>query len=222
MGISKQIEDLENFLLDNPELEKLEASLSQFNVFEILKMVNSEIRHSNVLAWLLNPSENHGLGDYFLKQFLRYFVVENKSALEEQISLFDLELFTYSNVEVRREWKNIDILLLIDEIPHKIAVAIENKIKSTEHSNQLQRYRNIVKHEFHDYIKLFIFLTPEHIPPSDDAWYTVYQKKFLEKKDFEDSSFDEITGKISRKWEDFIKDDLPRIHSHFESKGPIT
>ena len=52
-------------------------------------------------------------------------------------------------------------------------------------------------------------------------WHTVYQKKFLEKKDFEDSSFDEITGKISRKWDDFIKDELPRINSHFEIKGPI-
>lgn len=120
MKDSIQIETLEKFLLDNPELEKLEGLLSQFNVFETLRMVNTEIRHSNVLAWLLTPSENHGLGDYFLKQFLRNFVVENKSALEKHISLFDLEILTYSNVEVRREWKNIDILLLIDEDSHMI------------------------------------------------------------------------------------------------------
>ncbi len=57
MKDSKQIETLEKFLLDNPEFEKLEGLLSQFNVFETLRMVNTEIRHSNVLAWLLTPSE---------------------------------------------------------------------------------------------------------------------------------------------------------------------
>ena len=46
---------LEDFILNNPELDKLEGMLDHFNVFETLKMVHTEIRHSNVLSWLLNP-----------------------------------------------------------------------------------------------------------------------------------------------------------------------
>ena len=40
---------LEEFILYNPELEKLEAMLSEFNLFDTLNMVNNELRHSNML-----------------------------------------------------------------------------------------------------------------------------------------------------------------------------
>ena len=70
----KEIELLEKFVLDNPDLEKLEDLLSQFNIFETLNVVNAEIRHSNVLAWFLNPNANHSLGGYFLKKFLKYLI----------------------------------------------------------------------------------------------------------------------------------------------------
>lgn len=46
------------------ELESLERIAYGFNIFTTLDIINTEIRHSNVLAWLLDPSENHGLGDY--------------------------------------------------------------------------------------------------------------------------------------------------------------
>lgn len=44
-------------LLDNSiEFEKLH---SKFNPFKILKVDKFEIRHSNMIAWLLDPMENH-------------------------------------------------------------------------------------------------------------------------------------------------------------------
>jgi Trp operon repressor len=49
--------------MDCPELSALEALLSRFNIFRILRAARHEIRHSNMLAWLLTPDENHGLGD---------------------------------------------------------------------------------------------------------------------------------------------------------------
>ena len=167
---SKEIELLEKFLLDNPELQKLEGMLSQFNVFETLNIVNAEVRHSNVLAWLLNPAENHGLGNFFLSQFLKHFISENKYSLSDQISLFDLDNFNLYDVEIRREWKSIDILILINEDRTNIAITIENKIRSSEHSNQLTRYREIIEKEFPNHIKLFIYLTPDKIPPEDQTW----------------------------------------------------
>jgi hypothetical protein len=161
---------IENFILDNPELDELESLLNRFNIFETLNIVNTEVRHSNVLAWLLNPHENHGLSDYFLISFLKYFVSENKDQLDNYISLFDLELINLSDVEVRREWKNIDLLIIINDNNEQIVICIENKIKSSEHSDQLQRYREIINDEFHHSQKLFVYLTPDNIPPSDENW----------------------------------------------------
>ncbi len=90
-----RIETLERFLLENPELERLEGLLSQFNIFETLNIVEVEVRHSNVLAWLLNPLSNHGIGSYFLQNFLKIFVSENKSTLSDVITVFDIEMLNF-------------------------------------------------------------------------------------------------------------------------------
>lgn len=57
-----------NFISDN-DVSKLELILDKPNIFHALKIIQQEIRHSNFLAWLLNPKENHGLGNSFLKDF---------------------------------------------------------------------------------------------------------------------------------------------------------
>ena len=66
-------------LISEETLHKLEADtsfqqLSQkmqtLNIFEVLGITNAEIRHSNFLAWLLDPNGNHGMGDKFLREFV--------------------------------------------------------------------------------------------------------------------------------------------------------
>ena len=168
---SKELKCLEDFVLSNPELDKLENLLSEFNIFETLRITNAEIRHSNVIAWLLNPTENHGLTNYFLKQLFKYLASANRKYFEDlPVSVFDFELFSYGNVEIRREWNNIDILTIIDEGSRKIVVAFENKIKTSEHSNQLTRYKEIIENKFPDTIRLLVYLTPDKLLPSDEEW----------------------------------------------------
>lgn len=165
------LELLENLILRNPELDRLENLLSEFNIFETLDLRHAEIRHSNVLAWLLNPHENHGLASYFTRQFLKFIASANRSYFSlSELSLIDFELFTYSNIEIRREWNNIDIVMILVEEDKKLVVGIENKIKTVEHGDQLQRYRKIIEREFEDYIHLYIYLTPENLIPSDEEW----------------------------------------------------
>ena len=65
MEISSDLEALRDFICDNSDLERLEDIVDDFNVFSALDIVKSEVRHSAFLAWLLNPSASHGLGDYF-------------------------------------------------------------------------------------------------------------------------------------------------------------
>ncbi len=47
-----------------------EQQTPRFNPFDVLRYAEYEIRHSNVLAWLLTPGESHGLGDKFLRRFI--------------------------------------------------------------------------------------------------------------------------------------------------------
>lgn len=49
-------------VVDNSDLERLEALLDQFNIFEALGAVRVELRHSDFLAFLLNPKQSHRLG----------------------------------------------------------------------------------------------------------------------------------------------------------------
>jgi hypothetical protein len=72
---------------------------------------------------------------------------------------------------VRREWQNIDIL--INDPANNLVCAIENKVGSAEHSDQLRRYRRTVRRHFPDTRRIFIFLSPEGELPSDDAYHAL-------------------------------------------------
>lgn len=155
-------EALQNFLLDIGCLDELLPWTGKFNMFDVLKISRTEIRHSNMLGWLLNSNENHGMGDVFLKGILQR-LVENDS--DGRYDVFNVLLMDFYTFSVMREWKNIDILLTSTE--EKTVIAIENKVGSHEHSNQLNRYRNILEKEYPDYNRMLVFLTPDGEKPSD-------------------------------------------------------
>lgn len=64
--LDKRRAALEEFLLNNPDLERLEAILDDFNPFVAPRWSHQELRHSGFLRWLLDPSKTHGLGSYVL------------------------------------------------------------------------------------------------------------------------------------------------------------
>lgn len=65
------LEALRALQADASELERVEELLGRFNVFETIGFTNQELMHSRFLAFLLDPKRNHGLGDLFLRSFLR-------------------------------------------------------------------------------------------------------------------------------------------------------
>jgi hypothetical protein len=164
-----QREALERFVLDNADLMRLEERTSQFNIFEALGIVRQEIRHSNFLAWLMNPAQTHGLGDSFLKGFLLKTSVMARELGIETISPIDVDVWDLSATEVRREWRNIDVTLL--EESRKFVCVIENKVHSSEHSDQLRRYREVVEAEFPDYTRHYVLLNVSGEEPSDSDYY---------------------------------------------------
>lgn len=158
---------LNKFIINNVKLEKLESRLNKFNPLNILKVNEYEIRHSNVLAWLLDPNENHGLGEEFIKKFLGEVILLNEDK-DLEISVLDIYLNNFYDIQVLREWKNIDILAISHS--NKMIILIENKVKAKENKGQLKRYNDIVETKFKDYKKLKVFLTVEGEEPSENEY----------------------------------------------------
>lgn len=161
-------------LIEDPDLEVLARETDRFNIFEAIEAVRRELNHSAFLAYLLDPNQNHGLGDTFTRRFLQSAVA---GAQPSSLSIhpIDLALWDFDQIEVRREWRNIDILM-IDEA-HEFVVIIENKIFSGEHSNQLSHYWKIVRAEFPKYRVLGVLLSPEGLAPSEEQYLSIsYQE----------------------------------------------
>lgn len=157
---------LERLVVDNRDLETLESLLEEFNIFEAVGSVRQELRHSDFLRFLLDPSENHGLGSYFLKAFLKRCLVGSAGS---NLSSIDVDVADLNDAVVDRERWNIDVLIHSERA--RVVLAIENKVDSGEHTNQLNRYVDIIDTQFPGHRKAFVFLTPEGDIPSDpERW----------------------------------------------------
>ncbi len=152
-SIKEKIRDL---LLSN-DFKRLTYKKDEANIFKITNMADKEIVHSDMLAWLFNPYENHNLNDKILKEILMQ--LSKKDA--EYISLL---LLDYSDLEVYREYtvdngRRIDIVM--ESKNNKVIFIIENKIWSGESDNQLEYYKKYIDEKYSDYNRIFLFLTPE-------------------------------------------------------------
>ena len=164
---------LTELVVNCPELTCLEARLARFNIFRVLRADRNELRHSNMLAWLLQPEESHGLDDRFLRRWLiRVLHDAASNPPKGWVSPISVDTLAIDHVEVFREWANIDLLLAIHQ-PHGApwVICIENKIESSEHSEQLSRYRRVVEKRYSAAERrIFIFLTKSGDSPSDGEY----------------------------------------------------
>lgn len=158
---------LERFVVENDELLALEERIGRFNIFDALGIARIEIRHSNFLAWLLDPAESHGQGALFLKAILMDLLAQTPPE-RRPLSPVELDGVELRAVEIRREWRNIDILITCEE--PKFVIAIENKIGSGEHGMQLSRYETVLNEAFGNVPKQFVYLTIDGDEPSEEKW----------------------------------------------------
>lgn len=160
-------EKLANLLIDS-DFEMLELSLNEPNIFHALSDERKELKHSNFLAYLLNPNESHGLNEIFLKRIIRDFFSESK---DTDTTVFDIEDINLSTAIIQREWKNIDLLINFDTD----VICIENKINITDSKNQLKKYRTIIDEHFPNKRKHFVYLSPFGQDPNDQSEIEYYQ-----------------------------------------------
>ncbi|QIE30352.1 PD-(D/E)XK nuclease family protein [Caballeronia sp. SBC2] len=151
----------------------LRARWRAFNPFRVLRADRYEIRHTNTLAWLLNPTENHGMGDVFLRGFLKAV----REATDDSEAQFRYETDAHSAIRVRREVLmsalnqaglgtdgesveegqpvkrdgRLDVLIDGD----RWAIAVEAKIDSNEGAGQLAHY--------HEHLRAWAAETGKHL-----------------------------------------------------------
>ncbi|WP_028296274.1 PD-(D/E)XK nuclease family protein [Olivibacter sitiensis] len=181
--------------INDKTVDKLRLGLKDPNIFQILGIAGHEIRHSNFLAWLLDPNEGHGLGSIFIQKILREIfiekeiIIENKP-LESEVKYPELmaDDINYNKVQIFREWKNIsskkldsiDILIKYEE---EFIIAIENKFWSGEGEKQLSRYQEMVRECFpkeKTKHRFFAYLTPEGMDASENEWVSLSYSSIVE------------------------------------------
>ena len=167
MATDEALEALEHFVVANEDLLDLESQIGRFNIFDALDVARAEIRHSNFLRFILDPAESHGQGQLFLKALLMDLFKTAPAELRP-LSPIELDGADLRGVEVRREWRHIDLLITCEDPP--FVIAIENKVDALEHSNQLNRYETTVKTEYPNARPLFVYLSPTAGEPSEDTW----------------------------------------------------
>lgn len=161
---------LERFVLESDDLLALKERIGRFNIFDGLGIARRELQHSNFLAWLLDPAESHGQGDLFLRAVLMDMMRSaREQGIEPPVSPVLLDGDELGGVEIRREWKSLDLVIDVDR--PSLLVAIENKVNSGEHSDQLARYEGTLDREFGERRRrLCVFLTPDGAEPSRKMW----------------------------------------------------
>ena len=117
--------------------------------------------HSRIISWLLDTAAHHRKAGHFIGALL------NATMAPPRLLNAD-----WSAARVIQEWENnvdgqqgyLDILILNQE--HQNLIAIENKIFSQEHSNQLTRYQRALADSYPDFARHHIFLSPGGVSPN--------------------------------------------------------
>ena len=133
-------------LRDKTQQEERRKRGECFNIFEVLGLQTSEVRlHSAIIAELLNPRGNHGLGDKFLKAFIDDVIPEQCRFTLDALSAKVYTEFNIGNISKDyTEGGRID-LLIQDNV--KQTIIIENKIYAGDQPCQLLRYNNYARKE---------------------------------------------------------------------------
>jgi len=141
------------------DFRTIEERTKYFCPFEAVGMVRQEIRHSNFLAYILDPQRPHGLDDTVLRAFL--MEIAQGSAKER----LDIHFRDLENARVQREADNIDILITIPKSggARGLVVAVELKVDAQEREAQLSDYESRIVAKFPDsyWQHMFCFLTPD-------------------------------------------------------------
>ena len=131
------------------EKEVLRRQPKRFNVFEIVRVEHYENTHSAILAGILSSNVDNYAP---LRKFLE---ICNIDLGKEEFIPPKVSISTETTIQVGNESRRLDILVRIGQ---KLCLVIENKINTSDHSNQLEAYSDWLKRQSCANTKL-IYLT---------------------------------------------------------------
>jgi hypothetical protein len=105
-----------------------------FSILDVLGIGADEVKHSSILAWLINPKSRHGRGAEFLGAFL-----EAASITVDGDTLHDCKVYT----EFPGQESIVDLMVYARG---RFLLYVENKILSPEGPDQLNReHRDLLR-----------------------------------------------------------------------------
>jgi len=158
MGEKENILLIEKLITDE-DFDKLKDHFKDINIFKVMGIDQNEIRHSNTIAWLLDPSKNHNLGALFFQKLMaQLFEKDTDYFNDRDINILQLLLNDIDDMKVSREKEDIDILVVSKK--SNFVLCIENKIKADISENQLKKYYKHIKEHYSSYNMIFLLLSP--------------------------------------------------------------
>lgn len=113
------------------------------NFFNAIGVADMERVHSAMIAWILDDENDNTLSSTNPSPFTTFSKIERSCLLCE---LFGVDKKEFQSIKTHVEWYDIDILIETEDFDGNEEVwVIENKVKSNQHSNQLDKYVNIIK-----------------------------------------------------------------------------
>lgn len=142
-----------------------------------------EVNVSRFLAWLLDPTQGHGLGDLGIRSLLaRAGQTERAQLLPQNDRRFlsPSNVYTQSfssmivttEVDVGVKAKKLLDVLLVDPAA-RLYIAIENKFGAKEGKDQTKQYHQGLKRLFPSFRGIHVFLDSQEAEPKDQAWLPV-------------------------------------------------
>ena len=191
-----------------------------FNVFDVLRYSDYEIRHSNVLAWLLTPDETHGAGGAFVKAFVQHLKSKRNS---DKLDGLDLKSDLGAQaVRVERELDNVDVTVFFEGTP-RLALTIENKPSAwmPDHAKQVRCYEKKLRKKYKNkYCIQSVLLTA-----SDDgkpAAHADYLHVSWPKVRHLIQQLLDCDGIKSRRVRDFVREYVEIVERNILGLGPST
>ena len=155
LDIQQFFQEVENICTREQALqEERHRKGENYNLFSILRIEGSELKHSALIANLLDPKGSHGCGDAFLRAFFEIALKERAYPFEDCTSLRS-STECYTGTIAGDTGGRIDILVKSS----RYGLIIENKIYAGDQDKQLTRYDNYGKKTFGADRYLLIYLT---------------------------------------------------------------
>jgi len=176
--MTSKIEDLVDYFFGDANVQRLVTSTATWEPLQIC--YPKEVNISRFIAWLLDPTEGHGLSDLAIQSLLirawwQSDAADLDVATRRLLSPGNVQTEGFSSCVVTTEvslgGRSLDVLVL--DANRRRYIAIENKFGANQSKSQHKHYREHLKALLPSFLGVHIFLDSNEAEPEDSAWIPV-------------------------------------------------